>query len=94
MPLGSGEPRFLSLSDVSEVLNISAAQAYALVRRGDLPAIKIGGRGQWRIEASELEGYIQRQYSQTRDFIEQHPWRDGDDDADAAVADGVTTADR
>ena len=55
MPLGSGEPRFLSLSDVSDVLNISAAQAYALVRRGDLAAIKIGGRGQWRVEASELE---------------------------------------
>jgi excisionase family DNA binding protein len=86
MPLGSGEPRFLSLSDVSEVLNISAAQAYALVRRGDLPAIKIGGRGQWRIEASELEAYIERQYSQTRDFIERHPWRDGDDAVDDAEA--------
>jgi excisionase family DNA binding protein len=94
MPLGSGEPRFLSLSDVSEVLNISAAQAYALVRRGDLAAIKIGGRGQWRIEASELEAYIQRQYSQTRDFIEQHPWRDGDDVFEAETADGPTTADR
>jgi excisionase family DNA binding protein len=86
MPLGSGEPRFLSLSDVSEVLNISAAQAYALVRRGDLPAIKIGGRGQWRIEASELEAYIERQYSQTRDFIERHPWRDGDDAGDDVEA--------
>jgi excisionase family DNA binding protein len=87
MPLGSGEPRFLSLSDVSEVLNISAAQAYALVRRGDLPAIKIGGRGQWRIEASELEAYIERQYSQTRDFIERHPWRDGDDAVDVEAVD-------
>ena len=38
--------RFLQLSDVSEVLNISAAQTYALVRSGELPAIKIGGRGQ------------------------------------------------
>ena len=36
--------RFLQLADVAEVLNISAAQAYALVRSGDLPAIKIGGR--------------------------------------------------
>lgn len=94
MPLGSGEPRFLSLSDVSEVLNISAAQAYALVRRGDLSAIKIGGRGQWRIEASELEAYIQRQYSQTRDFIEQHPWRDGDDVFEDDTADHSATADR
>jgi excisionase family DNA binding protein len=92
--LGSGEPRFLSLSDVSEVLNISAAQAYALVRRGDLAAIKIGGRGQWRIEASELEAYIQRQYTQTRDFIEQHPWRDGDEAFETEAADGPAATDR
>jgi excisionase family DNA binding protein len=63
-------PRFLTLADVTEVLNISAAQAYALVRSGELPAIQIGGRLQWRIEASELEGYIQRMYSQTRARIE------------------------
>jgi excisionase family DNA binding protein len=66
-------PRFLQLADVAEVLNISAAQAYALVRSGDLPAIKIGGRGQWRVEASVLEEYIQRMYAQTRDFVTTHP---------------------
>lgn len=57
--------RFLTLPDVAETLNISSAQAYALVRSGDLRAIKVGGRGQWRIEASELEAYIQRAYDQT-----------------------------
>jgi excisionase family DNA binding protein len=58
--------RFLTLADVMEILNISAPQAYALVRSGDLPAIQIGGRLQWRIEATELEAYIQRMYAQTR----------------------------
>ncbi|HEY5553321.1 MAG TPA: helix-turn-helix domain-containing protein [Cellulomonas sp.] len=62
--------RFLTLADVMEVLNISAPQAYALVRSGELPAIQIGGRLQWRIEATELEGYIQRMYQQTRARIE------------------------
>jgi excisionase family DNA binding protein len=66
-------PRFLHLADVAEVLNISAAQAYALVRSGELPAIKIGGRGQWRVEASALEDYIQRMYAQTREFVTSHP---------------------
>ena len=42
----AGTPRFLTLADVAEVLNTSSAQVYALVRRGDLEAIKIGGRGQ------------------------------------------------
>lgn len=62
-------PRFLPLADVAEVLNISSAQAYALVRSGELPAIKVGGRGQWRVETSELEGYIQRMYDQTRALV-------------------------
>ena len=74
------EPRFLTLSDVAEVLNASSAQVYALVRRGDLPAIKIGGRGQWRVERTELEQFITRMYAETRDFVDQHPFVDADVD--------------
>jgi excisionase family DNA binding protein len=65
--------RFLLLSDVAEILNISSAQTYALVRSGDLPAVKIGGRGQWRVEQSKLEEYIARLYDQTREFVDSHP---------------------
>ncbi len=72
------ERRFLLLSDVAEILNISAAQTYALVRSGDLPAVKIGGRGQWRVEQSKLEEYIARLYQQTREFVDHHPFG-GDD---------------
>jgi excisionase family DNA binding protein len=81
-------PRFLQLADVAEVLNISAAQVYALVRNGDLPAIKIGGRGQWRVETSELESYIARMYEETRDFVSRHPLGrndDGDDEGPTEV---------
>ena len=72
-------PRFLQLSDVAEILNISAAQTYALVRSGELPAIKVGGRGQWRVEREQLEAYIQRAYAQTREFVQSHPYGRGDD---------------
>ena len=68
-------PRFLQLADVAEILNTTSAQVYALVRRGDLPAIKIGGRGQWRVEASELENYIQRMYAEAKEYVAQHPDR-------------------
>ena len=71
--------RFLQLTEVSEILNISAAQAYALVRSGELPAIKVGGRGQWRVETTELENYIQRMYL-TRQFVAAHPFGTGTDD--------------
>jgi len=68
--------RFLTLSDVAEVLNISDSQTYALVRSGELPAIKIGGRGQWRIERAQLESYIARMYDQTKQFVADHPYVD------------------
>jgi excisionase family DNA binding protein len=74
----AGSPRFLTLADVAEVLNTSSAQVYALVRRGDLPAIKIGGRGQWRVEASQLESFIERMYQETAAFVDDHPFVEGD----------------
>jgi len=77
---GAVSARFLTLADVAETLSISASQAYALVRSGDLPAIKVGGRGQWRVENSELEKYIQRMYEQTRTFIESSPDYNADQD--------------
>lgn len=72
-------PRFLALADVADVLSISAAQAYAMVRSGELPAIRVGGRGQWRVETSELEAYIQRNYGETRDYVNTHPFGRRDD---------------
>lgn len=70
--------RFLTLTDVAEVLNISDSQTYALVRNGDLDAIKIGGRGQWRVERDKLEAYIARMYDETRKFVTEHPFADAD----------------
>ena len=63
-------PRFLTLADLAEILNVSAAQAYALVRRGEIRAIKVGGRGQWRIEHDEVERYIERRYEEVAGEIE------------------------
>lgn len=76
----SGTPRFLTLADVAEVLNTSSAQVYALVRRGDLPAIKIGGRGQWRVEGTRLEEYIAEQYKSAEKYVAEHPFVDSDAD--------------
>jgi len=79
----TAEPRFLTLTDVAEVLNISSSQVYALVRNQDLPAIKIGGRGQYRVERNKLEDYIERMYTQTSAYLDSHPFADAESDADA-----------
>ena len=59
-------PRFLTLDDVAEILNVSWSQAYALVRRRELIAIQIGGRGAWRVERDERERFIQQKYAEAR----------------------------
>jgi hypothetical protein len=48
------------------------------VRNGDLEAIKVGGRGQWRVERDKLESYIARMYDRTRDFVASHPYAEGE----------------
>ncbi|WP_374946526.1 helix-turn-helix domain-containing protein [Agreia sp.] len=58
--------RFLTLADTAEVLNVSARQVYALVRSGELPAIKVGASGHWRIERDVLESYIDAKYEESR----------------------------
>jgi len=66
--------RFLTLTDVAEVLNISISQAYALVRNKEIEAIKIGGRGQYRVERDRLENYIKRMYVETDQYLDAHPF--------------------
>jgi excisionase family DNA binding protein len=78
VPTADPARRFLTLADVAETLNISASQAYALVRSGDLRGIKVGGRGQWRVEAAELERYIADAYDQTQRYLDAHPFSGAD----------------
>lgn len=60
--------------DAAEVLAISSAQMYALLRRGEVRAIKLGGRGQWRVEVAEIEAYVERMYAQTEAWVKAHPF--------------------
>ena len=63
--------RFLTLADVAEILSISVPQARAMVRSGELPAIQVGGRGQWRVETVKLEEYIQQGYERTEQAVRE-----------------------
>lgn len=74
------EPRFLLMADVAEQLNVSTSQVYHMVRSGELPAIKVGGRGQWRIERAKLEEYIERKYAETAEWVRSNPLVDRSDD--------------
>ncbi|WP_271395468.1 helix-turn-helix domain-containing protein [Neomicrococcus lactis] len=62
-------PRFLTLPDVAEILNVNVPQVRALVRSGELKGVQIGGRGMWRVEDVQLEAYIKRAYEETEKRI-------------------------
>lgn len=58
--------QFMTIADVAETLNVSTAQVRSLINSGTLAAIQVGGRGQWRIERSVLDKYIEDGYEATR----------------------------
>lgn len=71
-------PRFLTLADVAEQLQISAAACYALVHSGELPAFQIGGRGQWRVDEVKFEQFIDERHAAARAMLtSENPPRNG-----------------
>lgn len=70
-------PRFLTRAQVAEELNISESQVYALIRRGDIRSLKIGGRGHWRVGRVDLEAYIERTYEETARWVAENPFTEG-----------------
>ena len=67
-------PRFLRLSDVAEILNTSpSARPGSWSSAASSSGIQIGGRGQWRVERSALEAYIQERYADARRQVEEQP---------------------
>lgn len=65
-PTSDAMGRFLTLTDVAEVLSLTAAEVLALVRSGELPAIRLGSIGQWRVEHAVLESFITDKYDESR----------------------------
>lgn len=58
--------RFLTMADAAEVLNVSAQDIADLITSGELPAIRVGASGPWRIELPALEAFISGRYEAAR----------------------------
>jgi putative molybdopterin biosynthesis protein len=55
------EERLLKSDEVAEILHISRSMAYLLMKRGDLPAVRIGSSV--RVRPGDLEEYIKKNVS-------------------------------
>ena len=74
---GSGDQigRFLTVADAAEILAVDVAAVDELIRSGELPAIRVGSSGPWRIERTQLEVWIEEQYELTR---RHSAWQQGE----------------
>jgi|GEM_PF-837896 len=57
-PQRRGEAKFLTPQEVAAALRVSPAVVLRLVRRGDLPALRVGRA--WRVEDEDLRRWIRR----------------------------------
>ena len=73
-------PRYLTLDDVAAYLSTSVPQVYALVRSGELPAIKLGGRGVWRVDREKLDAFLDDLETKTAEWAKAHPLQKGKDE--------------
>lgn len=61
--------RFLTIEQAAEELNVKQSLIRGLIRTGELRAIQIGGRGQWRIGRQDIEDYVTAAYRRTEERI-------------------------
>lgn len=64
-PPKPADPRFLTPADVAEVLAVTPSQVLKYLRDRELRGMKLPGKGEWRIEVSELERFIEQRYRAT-----------------------------
>ncbi|MET3142551.1 UNVERIFIED_ORG: excisionase family DNA binding protein [Arthrobacter sp. UYEF2] len=74
--------RFLTIAQAAEELNVNQNQIRALLRTGELRGIQVGGRGIWRIGASDIEDFITEAYRRTADRIAAGELNDEGEPAD------------
>lgn len=73
---GSGEiGRFLTVADAAELLSVDVPTIDALIRSGELPAIRVGDTGPWRVERTQLQLWIEDRYEDTRRHAQ---WQEGE----------------
>jgi excisionase family DNA binding protein len=65
----STKPRFLTMAQVAEELNVKQSLVQGLIRTGELRALQVGGRGMWRIGRQDVEEYIAEAYRRTAERI-------------------------
>lgn len=62
-------PRFLTLEQVADELQVTQSAIRTLIKTGELRGIQIGGRGLWRVGRQDVEDYIAQAYRLTAERV-------------------------
>ncbi len=62
------ETRLLKSEEVADILQISRSMAYTIMKRGDIPTVRIGTSV--RVRPEDLNKYIQDNVSQNSPFVD------------------------
>lgn len=65
--------KLLTVPEVADAMKVSAKTVRRLIKRGDLPAYRVGERGQLRVEERELERYVESQRVRSDDLTKPQP---------------------
>lgn len=75
----------VSVSTAAEILAVSVSHIYALIRSGELPALRVGRRGPWRINTATLANFVSHRYEAE---ITAAQWREAQWASVIDIADG------
>jgi excisionase family DNA binding protein len=67
--VASKRPRFLTIDQVAEELNVGLPTVRMLLKSGELRGIQIGARGLWRVANADLDNYVAEAYRVTAEKI-------------------------
>jgi excisionase family DNA binding protein len=62
-------PRYLTVEQAAQELNVSEAAIRSLLRSGELRGFQVGSRGQWRTGIDDLQTYIDEAYRKVEEKI-------------------------
>ncbi|MFD5277536.1 helix-turn-helix domain-containing protein [Pseudarthrobacter sp. NPDC058362] len=82
VPDEANQPRFLTLAQVADELNVKQSLVQRLIRTVELRAFQVGGRGMWRIGRQDVEDYITQAYQRTAERIAAGDFDDGAESED------------
>jgi excisionase family DNA binding protein len=57
------DSHFVSVATAAEILAVSISHTYTLIRSGELPALRVGNGGPWRISIAALEAFVTQRYA-------------------------------